>query len=321
MLKRFSGEDGKRRLKDALLEQRVVNGNAALAEDLVEMVELQAVGTDEVLIQQGADDDSIYFIIAGAFKIVVNAKIVATRFANHVGEMAAIERSLRRSSSVVASEASLVAKLSESQLSSLGDKYPRIWRAFAAELAMRLQQRNHLVTKPHEKVRLFVISSTESLPIAEALKAAFEKDDFETIIWAENVFRLSSYSLDDLELQVDLSDFAVAIAEPDDRVWSRGKRWPAPRDNVIFELGLFMGRLSRPRAILMEPVDAKVKLPSDLEGVTTARYLPIPGWRHRKGTVLSRIFGLRKVDPEIAKSIASASDLLRKHINTHGMRT
>ena len=48
--------------------------------------------------------------------------------------------------------------------------------------------------------------------------------------------------------------------------------WPAPRDNVIFELGLFMGRLGRARAILMEPRAAKLKLPSDLAGLTTIPY-------------------------------------------------
>jgi CRP/FNR family transcriptional regulator, cyclic AMP receptor protein len=41
---------------------------------------------------------------------------------------------------------------------------------------------------------------------------------------------------------------------------------------VIFELGLFMGRLGTDRAILMEPRNNKVRLPSDLAGVTTITY-------------------------------------------------
>ena len=44
------------------------------------------------------------------------------------------------------------------------------------------------------------------------------------------------------------------------------------RDNVIFELGLFMGRLGVQRAILMEPRGTDVKLPSDMAGVTTVSY-------------------------------------------------
>lgn len=53
---------------------------------------------------------------------------------------------------------------------------------------------------------------------------------------------------------------------------SRGDEWPSPRDNVVFELGMFVGRLGRARAILMEPREEKVKLPSDLSGVTTITY-------------------------------------------------
>ncbi|MEX3901302.1 MULTISPECIES: TIR domain-containing protein [Paraburkholderia] len=37
-----------------------------------------------------------------------------------------------------------------------------------------------------------------------------------------------------------------------------------PRDNVVFELGLSMGRLGRKRGILMEPRGEGVKLPSDM---------------------------------------------------------
>ena len=48
-------------------------------------------------------------------------------------------------------------------------------------------------------------------------------------------------------------------------------------DNVIFELGLFMGRLGRKRAILMEPREEKLKLPSDFAGVTTVPYRYEPG--------------------------------------------
>jgi hypothetical protein len=39
--------------------------------------------------------------------------------------------------------------------------------------------------------------------------------------------------------------FAVLIITPDDVVSSRDIEAQAPRDNVMFELGLFMGRLGR----------------------------------------------------------------------------
>ncbi|KQZ84819.1 hypothetical protein ASD64_20145 [Mesorhizobium sp. Root157] len=96
-------------------------------------------------------------------------------------------------------------------------------------------------------------------------------------LWTAGCFKVASYKIDDLEEAVDKSDFAVAIAHADDFVESRGDMWPAPRDNVIFELGLFMGRLGKSRAILMEPRGKVVKLPSDLAGVTTIPYKLVKG--------------------------------------------
>jgi predicted nucleotide-binding protein len=98
-----------------------------------------------------------------------------------------------------------------------------------------------------------------------------------------------------LESAVDDSDFAIAIAHADDQTTWRDQKWPVPRDNVIFELGLFMGRLGRQRAILMEPRGDGVKLPSDLTGITTIPY------RFEKGK-----------DEEAR--IAPACSALRKHI-------
>lgn len=45
-----------------------------------------------------------------------------------------------------------------------------------------------------------------------------------------------------------------------------------PRDNVIFEIGLFMGHLGRSRTFILHQANAKLKIPSDLSGVTTAMY-------------------------------------------------
>ena len=173
---------------------------------------------------------------------MINGKQVAVRRANtHVGEMAAIEPRQRRAASVVANEPSVVARLDEARLVAMANEYPNVWRIFAAEMAKRLHERNHLINTPHQKIRLFVIFSKEALPIAEALEIAFKDDTFETKLWSDDVFKISNYTLEDLEREVDQADFAVAVAQPDDHSKSRGKRWPVPRDNVIFELGLFMG--------------------------------------------------------------------------------
>jgi predicted nucleotide-binding protein len=55
-------------------------------------------------------------------------------------------------------------------------------------------------------------------------------------------------------------------------VVKRGAATAAPRDNIIFEAGLFTGTLGRARTFLVYCRDAKIALPSDLAGVTAATY-------------------------------------------------
>lgn len=175
----------------------------------------------------------------------------------------------------------------------------QIFRCIAQELSRRLLERNKTIGAYRDKIRVFIISSAEALPIARHVQNAFEHDDFNTVIWTDGVFRIANYPLQDLEAQIDESDFAIAIAHADDLTESRGKDWPSPRDNVVFELGLFMGRLGRTRAVLMEPREEKVKLPSDLTGITTITY------RYDRGG-------------DGAALLAPACNRLRDHINAHG---
>lgn len=186
--------------------------------------------------------------------------------------MAAIQPAQRRSATVVAAEESVVCKLSEPELTSLAERFPNIWRFFAKELARRLLERNAFVTLTREKIRVFIISSTEALDIARAIQNAFDHDPFTVTVWTDGVFRASWYPIESLERQLDESDFAIAIAQPDDATASRGVSAPTPRDNVIFELGLFIGRIGRHRSFLVEPRGEETKLPSDLAGITSLTY-------------------------------------------------
>jgi CRP/FNR family cyclic AMP-dependent transcriptional regulator len=273
MIDRFAGESGRRILLETLREQKTVSGNADLAEQIASTGKLINVKAGETIITQGDDDNDVYFIVAGSFDIFVNGRAVAGRFPNdHVGEMAAIQHTQRRSATVVAREESVVVKLTEPRLAELGERYPQIWRCFAKELARRLEQRNALVTTVSEKTRVFIISSAEALEIARTIQNAFEHDPFSVVVWTDGVFRASYYAIESLERALDQSDVAIAVAEPDDITESRGERRGTPRDNVIFELGFFMGRLGRHRALLVEPRGEEIKLPSDLAGITTITY-------------------------------------------------
>ena len=138
--------------------------------------------------------------------------------------------------------------------------------------ARRLEQRNALIPPANEKPRVFLFSFSGALPVAWAIENALMNDPFLTVVWANGVFKMTSYTLETLEEELMQSDFAVAVAHPDDKTEVRDEEWPTPRDNVVFELGFFMGSLGRQRAVQMEPKGAKLKLPSDLAGITTIKY-------------------------------------------------
>ncbi|MCC7435238.1 MAG: nucleotide-binding protein [Methanoregulaceae archaeon] len=274
MIERFSGSEGMQALVEQLCDQTLVNGDRILAQALAEAGSLHEFPTGSTIIEQGAHDTDVHFIVAGRCGIIVNGRTlpVQRRAGTHVGEMAAIQPSQTRSATVVADECTVTLSVSLTVFCALAAKHPNIWRLVAKELSRRLIQRNELVTATHEKIRVFIMSSAESLAIARALQNGLAHDPFLVTIWTDGVFRASSYPIESLEAQVEESDFAIAIAHGDDKTEVRGITWPSPRDNVVFELGFFMGRLGRERALLVEARGEEVKLPSDLAGLTTISY-------------------------------------------------
>lgn len=300
MNNRFAGDAGRRLRIEAFKDQKLVGGNAELAEKLADMCELVDVPAGTTIIEQDDYTNDIFFILAGSFSIAVNGRLVATRgTGDHVGEMGAIEPTQKRSATVTATEESLVAKISEAQFDQLGTSYPTLYKYIAKELARRLLQRNALVRPTNDRIRIFIICSAEALPVARLIQNGLQHDPFDVIMWSEGVFKVTNYTLETLEDQVSQADFAIAVAHSDDVAEIRDKQWPVPRDNVIFELGLFMGRLGRARAILMEPREEKVKLPSDMAGVTTIGYRYVAG-------------------KDAGSHIATAVNELRTHVTTLG---
>jgi predicted nucleotide-binding protein len=272
MIERFQGSSGSQSLLEALRSQKIVAGNEDLAKRIAEVSSLLEVDSGTSVIEQGAEDTDVYFIISGTLEIVVNGRKVNRRSANdHVGEMAAIQPTQRRSATVTAAEKSVLCKVTEPQLTEIARQFPDVWRFIAKELARRLEQRNAHVTTTHAKIRMFIISSAEALEIARTIQNAFEHD-FTVVVWTDGVFRASWYPIESLERELDQSDFAVAVAQPDDITEMRGKSAATARDNVIFELGMFIGRIGRQRSLLVEPRGEEVKLPSDLSGITTLGY-------------------------------------------------
>ena len=143
MTDRIAWNTKQRTLLEALKEQRLIDGNAQLANQVASIGDLVHVAPGTAIIEQGNDDNDVYLILAGSFDIVVNNRVVASKFANdHVGEMVAIQPTQRRTASVVAREPAVVIRLSEPQFAELSAKYPQMLLHIAKELAHRLEQRN-----------------------------------------------------------------------------------------------------------------------------------------------------------------------------------
>ena len=96
----------------------------------------------------------------------------------------------------------------------------------------------------------------------------------EPSLWNE-IFLPSRSTIEELDRFAKQFDFGVLVLTPDDERQMRGEVGRIPRDNVIFELGLFIGALGRDRVFYLVPRDYSVKLlPTDLLGVTALEYKP-----------------------------------------------
>lgn len=120
------------------------------------------------------------------------------------------------------------------------------------------------------KPKLFIASSVEGLDVAEAVNVNLEYES-ENTLWT-NAFHLSSVTLTSLVERADSSDFGVFIFTPDDGLEMRGDKRSAVRDNVLFELGIFIGNLGVERCFIVKPRNVDLHIPTDLAGVTIADY-------------------------------------------------
>jgi len=277
MIERFAGDQGRRALVEALTKSRIVQGDRSIAAAIAELGTLRSLQRDDLLIEEGASDNSVFLILAGSFSIFVKGSKVGERLPSEVvGEISAIDPTQPRSATLRANEDSVVLELKNDQFIELADRFPTVWKALAIDLSRRLIQRNALVSSVNEQCNVFIICSVEALEIAQEIQSSLSFENVLVTVWTNGVFIASQYPLESLEDALNQADFAIAVAHPDDQTVVRGETKRTPRDNVIFELGFFMGRLGRRRTLLVEPRGENIKLPSDMTGLTTIGYRPGP---------------------------------------------
>lgn len=119
------------------------------------------------------------------------------------------------------------------------------------------------------KPRVFIGSSREGLPKAKLLKG-YLNSVADCQIWNEEFFENNKSSFESLSQSSTLFDFAILLATADDVVLKRDNLEISARDNVLFEFGLYVGRLSRNRAFFVK--EKGLNLPSDLYGITLPEF-------------------------------------------------
>jgi len=121
---------------------------------------------------------------------------------------------------------------------------------------------------------VFIGSSSEQSDVALAIQSNLDAVANVTV-WSQGAFGLSKSWLDSLLEALDKSDFGVFVLSPDDALKLRERDYQVPRDNLVFELGLGMGRIGRERTYFVIPSGVEdLHLPSDLAGINGAAYDP-----------------------------------------------
>lgn len=121
-----------------------------------------------------------------------------------------------------------------------------------------------------KKPSVFIGSSNEGLDAARKVMVQLS-DVADVTLWTDGVFPPTQGFLQSLINALERFDFAVFVFTPDDRTYSRGNDENSPRDNVTFELGLFMGRLGPTRVFVVHS-NEPLKILSDFSGVTMLKY-------------------------------------------------
>jgi hypothetical protein len=121
------------------------------------------------------------------------------------------------------------------------------------------------------KPRIFIGSSGTSRNFAEAIHGRLE-DVAECTVWTAGAFALSTSTLASLLQNLHDSDFGIFVFGPDDDAIVKGKLLKVPRDNVVYEAGLFSGYLCPERCFIAAPKSVEVHIPTDLAGMTLGFY-------------------------------------------------
>ena len=102
-----------------------------------------------------------------------------------------------------------------------------------------------------DKPTVFIASSSEALSVAEAVNIKLDQE-FRPKLW-ENAFDLSTITISALIEKTNEADYAVFVFHKDDKALIRKQEHDIVRDNVVLELGMFIGAIGLDKCFILVP--------------------------------------------------------------------
>ena len=278
MLHRFSGPDGHIHLVEALEIQPIAGGDAAIANAISRCVEVESFKPGSNIIEESAPDNDLYFILAG----VASIRLFGQGDSGQDG---------RPAYGRDGAPGSRAAALGVGGGGWRGGSCPH----FGVRLRGTGRRQSQAVAECCPRAGgAPCVSATGSCGLRTRVRYCSWGVQPNPCPWGGpsnplwNTTRLWLWSgpttpsshpsppVESLERALAKADFAALVLSPDDRVISRDTEAPAPRDNLVFELGLCMGALGHSRTFLLHPRGSEIKIPTDLSGFTPLTYRTSP---------------------------------------------
>ena len=139
-----------------------------------------------------------------------------------------------------------------------------------------------------DKKTVFVGSTSEGVPAARALANQL-RQFADVTLWSEGAFRPGKTTLESLAEVADRSDIAIFMLTGDDS--TVGPTSTRARQNIVFEVGYFAGRIGSYRTII---AGDSSQLPSDLAGVLFVP-LSVRGSENLEAAVAPAAAAIRKL--------------------------
>lgn len=125
-------------------------------------------------------------------------------------------------------------------------------------------------------ISIFIGSTSESLKNAKYLGRCllFKQHMFKAVkilLWDKDVFDIGETTIESLIRTSKMADMAIFVFTGEDTLITRKKCYNTVRDNLLFEYGLFIGKVGIRKVFILMEENKNIKLPSDLYGIN---YIP-----------------------------------------------